>query len=107
MKKQFNVNGNATRSEFWAVTIISCLVLIAACVVGGICMAFDTPGIVIGSLIILVSIIAYTWLVIATTIRRCKDADINPFWTAACFLPYIGWVVYIVLGCLQPVKTNA
>ena len=66
----------------------------------GIMTALDTLGLVIGLPLLLAGIIVFTWINIATIVARCHDAGINPWFTLACFIPYIGTAVTIVIGCL-------
>ncbi|MDI9347818.1 MAG: DUF805 domain-containing protein [Methylacidiphilales bacterium] len=42
----------------------------------------------------------------ATTVRRCSDADINPWWVITMYIPYfdLGLFAYIVIGSLPSVK---
>lgn len=100
-KKYSDFGRKAKRSEFWGVTLslfglgflatIICMVLMLGGWLGAV-IAF--PG-------ILAVMILSTWVSIATIIARCRDADINPWFTAACFVPYIGTIVFIVIGCLS------
>jgi uncharacterized membrane protein YhaH (DUF805 family) len=46
------------------------------------------------------------WLMLATTIRRCHDAGINPWFTVLLLVPYIDFIVFIVFGCLSTEKKN-
>ncbi|MDI9347816.1 MAG: DUF805 domain-containing protein [Methylacidiphilales bacterium] len=40
----------------------------------------------------------------ATIVRRCSDADINPWWILAYLIPILGIIVYTVIGSLPSVK---
>jgi uncharacterized membrane protein YhaH (DUF805 family) len=43
---------------------------------------------------------------IATSIRRCRDAGINPWFTLSFLLPYINFIVFIVFGVLKTDKSD-
>jgi uncharacterized membrane protein YhaH (DUF805 family) len=42
-----------------------------------------------------------TFLIIAVTIRRCRDIGINPWFTLALAVPYLGIIPFVVFGCLK------
>jgi uncharacterized membrane protein YhaH (DUF805 family) len=98
MKRYFSINGTATRSEYWGVQVLAF----------GAMLALWTVTLLLSSLPVItwiiygVSIAAYIWLLAATSIRRCDNAGINPWWTLATILPWIGFVVWIVIGCIKP-----
>lgn len=108
MTDYFKFNGLATRSEFWGVAIIGFAAMVALGVFTGFVAGVGGPGSfgeVIGILGLFLTLVAGVWLSIATCIRRCRDAGINPWWTLGTIVPYIGWIVFIVLGCLPSDKT--
>ena len=103
MEQYFKFDGSATRSEFWAVAIVG---WVCAMIVGlfGAIFAFGEFGVfaaIVGGAVLVATFISYLWLTVATTMRRCRNAGINTWWTLASFIPYIGWIVFIVLGCLK------
>ena len=105
----FRFNGLATRSEFWGVAVVGMAAMIALALVLGFISGSGGPGSAgeaFGAIGLLIAIVGGAWLSIATCIRRCRDAGINLWWTLGTIVPYIGWVVFIVLGCL-PSDTNA
>lgn len=97
MKKYFSFDRAASRSEYWGAQIIGLGAFLSL-------LLFSVPlmalSILLGIALIISIVVGYIWLVLSVTIRRCKDAGINPFWTAACFLPYVGLIVWIVIGVL-------
>jgi uncharacterized membrane protein YhaH (DUF805 family) len=106
MQKYFSFSDTATRSEYWAVQLISLVVVAILMTVAGL-TAISVPA--LGLALILALGIAYVWLLVATSVRRCRDADLSPWWTLALLLPYAGFVVWIVIGCLkthEQQKTN-
>lgn len=96
-----NFEGRAPRSEYWGVMFISVALLFALWTIGFMFVAFGEVWVAVGAIIILATIVGWFWVGLATTVRRCRDADISPWFTAATFLPYVGWIVIIVLGCLE------
>ena len=100
MRQYFSTNGTATRSEYWAVQIIGFLSFAAVVLLGiffTIAQLFVFAGVAY-----LIAAVGYVWLLITTSIRRCDNAGISPWWTLATVLPYIGLIVWIVIGCLSP-----
>lgn len=105
MSKYLSFKGTAGRSEYWGVTVITFVVFMIAVFIGtALIAAAETTGLIVGGLLMLVAVFFYIWYFLAVTIKRCRDAGINPWWTAACFIPYVGWIPWIVFGCLPPEK---
>ena len=103
MEKYFKFDGSSTRSEYWAVVLIGGVVGFILALIGALLLAAEAGAFatVVGSLILAVTFIGAIWLSIATTMRRCRNAGINTWWTLATFVPYVGWIVSIVIGCLK------
>lgn len=101
MSNYLKFQGIAGRSEYWGVTVIITLVFLAVLTLGtALATTGEISGIIAGSVIIFASVIFYIWYFLAVTIKRCRDIGINPWWTASCFLPYVGFIPWIILGCL-------
>lgn len=102
MEKYFKFDGTSQRSEFWAVTLINAICAIILVFAAAAIMTIDsTFAVALGVVALIVTIIISYWVTVANCIRRCKDAGINPWWTLAIIIPYVGTVVFIVLGCLK------
>ena len=101
MGKYFSFSGVATRSEFWAVTIITFVLSLVMAVVAGLLFAGGDTGTLLGAILFIAIAIGGTWLSIATIVRRCRDSGLNPWWSLGCFVPYIGLIVWIVIGVMQ------
>jgi uncharacterized membrane protein YhaH (DUF805 family) len=98
VQQYFSFKLTATRSEYWAVQIIGFFVFAAVILLG---MLFTVVQLFFFTAVIyLAAIVGYVWLFIATSVRRCRDAGISPWWTLATVIPYVGFVVWIVIGCL-------
>ena len=112
MTKYFRFDGFTTRSEYWAVYLINFAAFIALILTGALFFGIgeESDSIVaklLGVIIVIASFVMPSWVAIATTVRRCKDADINPWWTLATLIPYINIVPWIVIGVLPTVKKDA
>ena len=87
-KKYFAFTGTASRSEYWGVYLISWLLLGLTSSLAFIVFVLSLPftivvigllGWIISLAILCVGSVISCWLWIATTIRRCNDAGINPW----------------------------
>lgn len=94
MKEYFDLNGVAKRQEFWAVHIVSILVLVIA-------MEIVQGGGALGALVGLVALVAALWVILAVTVKRLRDAGLNTWWVLVVLVPYVGTVATIVFGCLS------
>ena len=101
MRRYLDWGRRATRSEYWGVLIISWILAAVLSIVTIAVMILDGMFVLLGALIMLAGFIVLIWAMLATTASRCRDAGINPWWTSASVLPYIGFVVMIVIGCLN------
>jgi len=88
-KKYFMLDGKASRSEYWGISIICYVLALPALFFAGI----------LGGLIII-------WTLLSTTARRCRDAGINPWFSVTILLPWIAVVAVIVFGCLKTEKSD-
>jgi|TARA_R110000868_G_scaffold411076_1_gene701722 uncharacterized membrane protein YhaH (DUF805 family) len=98
MNKYLNFNGVATRSEYWGVFVVNLVVCVILGFIAGLIM---TEAQIIGAILLIVLIITSVWLTVATIARRCRDAGINPLWTLGILIPWIGTIVFIVVGCIK------
>lgn len=99
MKEYFDFKGVAKRQEYWAVIIISILATAVAFVI------LEGSG-ALGALVALVLFVAVLWAVIATTVRRLRDAGLNVWWILATLIPYIGTIATIAFGCIGSVESK-
>jgi uncharacterized membrane protein YhaH (DUF805 family) len=105
-KHYLSTDGTATRSEYWGVYLATWLILAMVTLFFFVLTLTGNIGIIIGSIIMLVTSATLTWAMIATSIRRCRDAGINPWFTLSLLLPYINFIVFIVFGLLKTDTTN-
>lgn len=105
MKRYLDFGRTANRSEYWATLI---LVSVAAMVLTFVSLIpvgladGDSLAAIFSLILILAIMVLGIWITLAVSVARCRSAGINPWWTAALILPYIGFVVMIVIGCLAP-----
>lgn len=94
LKKYFTVEGRASRSEYWAMVIITLIVTVTSLTL----LATDVSlFMVIG----FVAILTIVWYSIATTVRRLNDCGLSAWWIIASFIPWVNTVFTIVIGCLK------
>ena len=109
-KKYFASDGKASRSEYWGVYLISWLLLGLFTSLAFILFVLSLPftivviglvGWIISLAIICAGSVISCWLWITTTIRRCNDIGINPWFSITILLPPpFGTIPVIVFGCL-------
>jgi len=110
-KKYFDFKGSASRSEYWGVYLISWALLGLTSSLSFLLFLLSLPftvvlvgliGWIVSLAIICAGSILSCWLWIATTIRRCNDAGINPWFAITILLPPpFGTIPVIVFGCLK------
>lgn len=105
-KKYLEFTGRATRSEYWGVYLASWLLIIVAMFLFFLLGLSGPFGILVGALTLLATGFVLTWLVVATAVRRCRDAGINPWFTVSLIIPYINFIVFIVFGVLNTEKDS-
>lgn len=96
----------STRSEYWAVLLISWLATFFVGGVGAVMIIADGIMILFGGVFMLVSCILLLWITFAITANRCRDAGINPWWAASIMIPYVGFVTMVIFGCLETKTTE-
>ena len=104
MNKYLGFAGTATRSEYWGVYLVSCVILMLAVLFFSLIALSGQAGVLLGAFALIVVFVINVWLMLATTIRRCHDAGINPWFTVLLLVPYIDFIVFIVFGCLSTEK---
>lgn len=99
MKQYFEFKGTAKRQEYWAVIILSILAMI----VGFVAIEdFSLIANVFG----LVLLVGAFWVILATTVRRLRDAGLNVWWILVTLIPYIGTIATIAFGCIGSVENK-
>ena len=93
----FSFNGKAKRGEYWAVMIGAIVGLVLG-------IAFADAG--MGAIFALIILIASLWVLVATTVRRLRDAGLHTAWIIAIFVPYVSFIASIVFGCIGSSKED-
>lgn len=106
VQKYFKFSGLATRSEYWGVFFISLAALAVVCMLAAVFTSTGDGGAVMGGLMMLAGGLANIWVLVATTVRRCRDAGINVWFTLLMFVPYVAPIANIVFGCIPTNKTQ-
>ena len=107
MTQYFSFYGTAKRQEYWAVIFISFAVAFLATLVSEALLFMIDPNAGIASIFVLLAvIIATAWLQLATAVRRCRDAGISPWWVVLFLIPYVNFVLTIVLGVIRSDESN-
>lgn len=110
-------SGRSSRYEYWW-PILFCIVTTLVLVLLGLSLgvqptagagALPAPnGLGIVVMFLLAALILGTWAPsIAVSVRRLHDADLSGWFYLGNFLPYIGQVVWIVIGVLPPKPEGA
>lgn len=101
LKKYLDFTGRSTRSEYWAINVVSyimLLILVSLVIVSGVT---NIVGIILAAGLMIAGVGLCSWAIMAVAARRCRDAGINPWWALALMTPYVGIVPWIVFGCLS------
>ena len=112
-KGYVDFEGRSTRSDYWfaylanMLTVIAFYVLLA--IFGGIAGATESSFLAVISFIILFIFFAFGVAAIlpglAVTVRRLRDAGYNWPYIFVAFIPFVGWIILIVLLC-KPTKVE-
>jgi uncharacterized membrane protein YhaH (DUF805 family) len=110
-KKYFSFRGKASRSEYWGTFLIGCSLLALSVILALFVILISSPftiifigfiGWAMSLCIIGGGWIMAVWLWAATSIRRCNDAGINPWFALTLLLPPpFGTIPFIVFGLLK------
>lgn len=95
-------NGRATRKEFWS-GVIQFTLVFAAFIVITITLSeagASAPVFVSWSLFFLAMLIFLTVCATSVGIRRIHDFDVTGWLVLTFYIPYLGWIAAIVVGCI-------
>lgn len=96
VKRVFGFEGVAKRQEYWAVQIVAFVYVVAALIIVGNPFLTDLTA-----LLVLFGFIATVWALLATTVRRLRDAGISLWWMLVYLIPYVSTVAAIAFGCIK------
>jgi len=100
-KKYGAVDGEATRSEYWGVILVTWGISLLSWIVLLIFSVMGTFGAAIGMLLVFAIFLGNAWLIITTAVRRCRNAGINGWFVLTFLIPYVNFISMIVFGCLR------
>lgn len=107
-KKYFDMEGIASRQEYWAIILISYFVLTFFGSFTSIFLfipSFFVLRFLVGSFML--ALFAGTlYLMFTVTYRRCKDIGINPWFALTLLIPTINFIAIIIFGCLPSEKKS-
>jgi len=106
LRKYFSFDGTSTRSEYWGVYLVTIGLLFPILFIVGILAMFGLLGIVLSTTLSVFVLVAFTIVYAATSVKRCRDAGINPWFTLALLIPTVNFACWIVFGCLPTEKKN-
>ena len=95
-------NGRATRKEFWS-AMIQLTLIFALLIAFFVALAQSEPG---AAVMILMSVLLLAFLVVgavvstSVAIRRIHDFDVTGWLVLTFYIPYLGGVAMIVIGCI-------
>lgn len=94
--KSFVVHGRASRTDYWTFGLTNWVIL----------MCFAYLGSYFNYLYVLALLFALFTLPanITLTIRRCHDFDKSGWFALLCFLPYVNFLAYIIIGLIPGTK---
>ena len=112
-KGYVDFTGCSTPSDYWfacsAHVLITFAYFLLQAVFGGLAAATDSSFLAVISLILLLIFFAYGIAAclpgIALTVRRLRDAGYNWPYIFVAFIPFVGWIILIVLLC-KPTKVE-
>ena len=112
-KGYVDFEGRSTRSDYWFVYLVNVLITFAyfllQAVFGGLVAVTDSSFLAVISLILLLIFFAYSIAAflpsIALTVRRLRDAGYNWPYIFVAFIPFVGWIILLVLLC-KPTKVE-
>lgn len=105
LKRYAEFDGRSRRQEYWLFTLLQAGVYILVLVVMGMSIAMsDGRNAGLPAVFVLLLVLLYLGLIIpniAVTIRRLHDQDKTGWLYLLNFIPYIGWLIVMVLMCLD------
>ena len=112
-KGYVDFEGRSARSDYWFVYLVNVLITFAyfllQAVFGGLVAVTESSFLAVISLILLLIFFAYGIAAflpsIALTVRRLRDAGYNWPYIFVTFIPFVGWIILIVLLC-KPTKVE-
>lgn len=99
IKKYSDFEGVSSREEYWSVLLVVSVVYFGVITLA-INLIFEEPLGYFEMSIMVASGILGLLLIVATSVRRCRDAGISPWWSLVTFVPYVGIVTTLIVGII-------
>jgi uncharacterized membrane protein YhaH (DUF805 family) len=97
-KKYLSFFGQATRKEFWVITIVSTIVFIASMailMISGIALDISAGPIF---LVVSLLIVLFSILILMTMSRRLHDINYSGWLVLLFFVPFVGWLFLLMVA---------
>lgn len=89
-----NFNGRASRSMYWWVCLLNCIVCVACMIVGSV-VGSETLGNILWGVYALAVLVPS----LAISVRRMHDIGKGGGWIFISLIPLVGGIWYLVLAC--------
>jgi uncharacterized membrane protein YhaH (DUF805 family) len=96
LKKYAEFSGRARRKEYWMFALFNALIYIAIMIFSAILGAIDNSLALIGTLLLLVYILAIFVPSLAVAVRRLHDTGRSGWWFLIAFVPFVGGIILLV-----------
>lgn len=94
----FSFKGRLNRAGYWAAMLPALGVYFAIALTLELNVSEESPA----RLILLPVVLAFTWISLATQVKRWHDRDKSGWWILIVFIPIIGGIwQFIEVGCLR------
>lgn len=106
IEKYADFNGRASKSEYWWFALFSVLVYIGVALLSG--GALDEMGNMSGTATTMFLLVALALLLpsVAVAVRRLHDTDKSGWFYLVALIPYVGWIILLVLLILPAKEPN-
>ena len=94
LKKYGEFEGRASRAEYWMFMIISNLIGLG---IGIVCKIMGSDSTVLSNLFSLFVFLPS----LAVSVRRMYDINKNGWTVLISFIPFIGWIWFLILACTE------
>lgn len=99
LKKYADFSGRARRMEYWMFVLVSVIIVFVIATLEK--MFGYIPGKDETNIFIDLYFLAVLVPSIAVSVRRLHDIGKSGWWYFICFIPFLGWIWYLVLMCLD------
>lgn len=103
LRQYADFSGRARRKEFWMFYLFNALLMTAISIIGGLmAITTDTPGIMIGIVVLIIIYAAATFIpTLAVIVRRLHDTNNSGWMYCVTFIPMVGSIWLLVLLCTE------